>query len=97
MFLWCLTNYVIFDTLDSTEMASYAPGPGTIFFSKGSLGALVNDTEGAVFILELKLDTVKLYLPTFGTDLSNLTKLPEMMEKVLYFFYFEKEKAGMSS
>lgn len=51
------------------------PGPGTTFFYKFSLKALVNDTDGEVLILELNLFEEMSYFPTLGTDLSNLTKL----------------------
>lgn len=65
---------------------SYAPGPGTILVYSLHLDAFPNDMEGDVFILELKVIYVTLYLPTLGTSLSNLTKLD-------VFFYFENENA----
>lgn len=51
-----------------------------MFLPEESLGALGKETEGAVLIRELKLDSVTLYLPTLGTYLSNLTKLAEIVE-----------------
>jgi hypothetical protein len=58
-----------------------------------SLGALDKETEGAVLILELKWDSVTLYLPTFGTYLSNLTKLAENDGRSTLFFLFREGKS----